>query len=706
MSFQTEKFQRNPRKSLSQKKELDFFESEDKIIKRNSHLKTNNNILPEFDRNLDRSRFLSRISLPSDLRFDNNNSNKLNNLDESLYDKRSSNSKELEHSSRDKLSFRNKSQFDSFQNTIKDIKIVWKNRMPEKEKDEEKDQLDKDYENIENFLNHLNEKCKFNENIEVNYSSSTLGLTGSKKSFSKSDDKNTKINLKNIINNDKNDSKRNSPCVILCDIQHVEKKENKLDYLINTMDEYKDIIIEKMFCKNFQERIILNIYICLSQLSFKLYNCIENKTKFENLRKYVCSLTDDIKYDLINNPNFTISLINQKFIDIDSLEKGILNNYDEEIKTNDNNPINMTESKSSLNYVSKTNKNILTQSSNSNSASNKNNKENFYDFYEEEIKENFEEFNIDNGNDKDLYVNHKFLYELDTKDNANFEQNIETNKPNIVGNNLVISSQRPTKSKIRRNATHILLNKREPTTKVTNTNNNNTRYVNTNNYDFHIIDINGDTNNKETSDDSIDSDEDCIEVTENHKFERQKLIFFEDYLRDKDKRRLTKIDSIEIKADQKFLDDKERLSLLNEISYKNIITIVNDNPSLLPSHQLNLNPIDLAQFIKDKECLLGSDNDLESGDEKEEENGNLEKSSSNSGEGSSENNEFKDIIRFGDINDNKMENNEDNKLDNLNQNIDNISNFSQKSLSNKSGKKSSDNKILKFNFEENEDDDN
>ena len=84
----------------------------------------------------------------------------------------------------------------------------------------------------------------------------------------------------------------------------------------------------------------------------------------------------------------------------------------------------MTESKSSLNYVSKTNKNILTQSSNSNSASNKNNKENFYDFYEEEIKENFEEFNIDNGNDKDLYVNHKFLYELDTKDNANFEQNI------------------------------------------------------------------------------------------------------------------------------------------------------------------------------------------------------------------------------------------------------------------------------------------
>ena len=102
-----------------------------------------------------RSSPLSRISLPSDLRFDNNNSNKLNNLDESLYDKRSSNSKELEHSSRDKLSFRNKSQFDSFQNTIKDIKIVWKNRMPDKEKDEEKDQLDKDYENIENFLNHF-----------------------------------------------------------------------------------------------------------------------------------------------------------------------------------------------------------------------------------------------------------------------------------------------------------------------------------------------------------------------------------------------------------------------------------------------------------------------------------------------------------------------------------------------------------------------
>ena len=184
MSFINEQFQRKPRKSLSQKGNPDYFEEESKNLKRFSQI-TQNKIIPEFYSNIDKKKLQSRSSLPVEFRFDKLSYNKANNLDENLFSKRSSNSKDM-NSSLDKTSskntLKNKSFIDSFQGGIKDIKVVWKNRVPDKEEEKEKDPLDKQYENIENFLNHLNEKFKVNENIEVNYSSSTLGFTGSKKS--------------------------------------------------------------------------------------------------------------------------------------------------------------------------------------------------------------------------------------------------------------------------------------------------------------------------------------------------------------------------------------------------------------------------------------------------------------------------------------------------------------------------------------------
>ena len=655
MSFINEQFQRKPRKSLSQKGNPDYFEEESKNLKRFSQL-TQNKIIPEFYSNIDKKKLQSRSSLPVEFRFDKLSYNKANNLDENLFSKRSSNSKDM-NSSLDKTSskntLKNKSFIDSFQGGIKDIKVVWKNRVPDKEEEKEKDPLDKQYENIENFLNHLNEKFKVNENIEVNYSSSTLGFTGSKKSFSKSDDKNTKVNLKNIIHNDKIDLKKNATCVILTDINNAEKKENKLDILIKTMEEYKDIIIEKMLCKNFQDRLMLNIFICLSQLSFKLYNCIENKTKFENLRKYICSLTDDMKYNLINNPNFTISIINQKFIDIDSIDKNLLINNDDEddyIKENDNNPINMD---SSINFMSKTNKNLDTSHNSKYDSESNKNKVNFYNFFDEEIiYDYFEEFNNDDGNDKDLYMNPNLFYEIDTKSNMNnnnnfnnCEQNPGFNKQSLENN---VFSQKNQKTKTRRNATHrMLLNQR--TARIGNINNNTTHYVNTNNYDFHIIDINGKIDYEDSNDECMDSDDDCIEVQESYKFERQKLVFFEDYVKDKDKRRLTKIDSIELRPDSKFMKNKARLIELNEISYKNIIDIINDDPSLLPNHQLNMNPKDIAEFIKQREKILDSDKDSSKVEEKEEDEKD-EKNIFNSNDSSYEENQSKEVKRFKNIN--------------------------------------------------------
>ena len=704
MSIKNQQFQRKTRKSFSQKDDQNIFESENKNQKRFSELQKNK-IIPEFYNSVDKTKLKSRSSLPTEFHRDKLSYNKMNNLDENNLSKGSSNSKDV-NSSLEKMSsknvIKNKLMFDSFQGGIKDIKVVWKNKTQDKDKEEEKDPLDKQYENIENFLMHLTEKCKVSENFEVNYSSSTLGFTGSKKSFSKSDDKNTKINLKNIIHNNKNENKKIAPCVILSDIYHVEQKENKLDILVQTMDEYKDIIIEKMLCKNFKDRLLLNIFICLSQLSFKLYNCVENKTKYENIRKYISSVTDEIKYNLINNPNFTLNLINQKFIDIDNIDKNLLINNDFEIKDNDNdnNPININ---SSMNFVTKTNKNMNTSTSSKSEDINKN-KENFTNFFNEDIiYENFEEFNIDNKNDKDIYVNSNLFYEMDkmeTKSNVNNnapEKNPMLNKQNIMDNNAF--PQRSQKSKIRRNATNRLILKQRSTRLYTNTNQL-PHFVNSNNYDFHIININGDDDIEDSSDDSIYSDEECVEVTEAYKFEKQKLLFFDDYVKDKDKRRLTKIDSIEIKPDARFVKNKARITELNEISYKNIIDIIHDDPSILPNHQLNMNPRDIAEFIRQKEELLKSDE--ESKEEEKDEIENNRKSSSN--DSSLAGNQMKELKRFKNINNqiikaNEEEEDEENENDDDNNN-DNNNNINNESWSSSNSEGKNENKNIKiFHFD-------
>jgi len=211
-----------------------------------------------------------------------------------------------------------------------------------------------------------------------------------------------------------------------------------------------------------------------------------------------------------------------------------------------------------------------------------------------------------------------------------------------------VFSQKNQKTKTRRNATHrMLLNQR--TARIGNINNNTTHYVNTNNYDFHIIDINGKIDYEDSNDECMDSDDDCIEVQESYKFERQKLVFFEDYVKDKDKRRLTKIDSIELRPDSKFMKNKARLIELNEISYKNIIDIINDDPSLLPNHQLNMNPKDIAEFIKQREKILDSDKDSSKVEEKEEDEKD-EKNIFNSNDSSYEENQSKEVKRFKNIN--------------------------------------------------------
>ena len=287
---------------------------------------------------------------------------------------------------------------------------------------------------------------------------------------------------------------------------------------------------------------------------------------------------------------------------------------------------------------------------------------------------------------------------METKSNVNNnapEKNPMLNKQNIMDNNAF--PQRSQRSKIRRNATNRLILKQRPTRLYTNTNQL-PHFVNSNNYDFHIININGDDDIEDSSDDSIYSDEECVEVTEAYKFEKQKLLFFDDYVKDKDKRRLTKIDSIEIKPDARFVKNKARITELNEISYKNIIDIIHDDPSILPNHQLNMNPRDIAEFIRQKEELLKSDE--ESKEEEKDEIENNRKSSSN--DSSLAGNQMKELKRFKNINNqiikaNEEEEDEENENDNNNNINDNNINNESWSSSNSEGKNENKNiKIFHF----------
>jgi len=466
-------------------------------------------------------------------------------------------------------------------------------------KSEEEILLDEQYNTIEYFLKSITDKNKvfkqIHENKEINYSSSNLGFMNSTKAMSvKSEEKNTKINLQNIMENDRRIMKRDCPCIILSDKINIENNENKLDFLIKIMEEYKDIIMEKAFCKNFQDRIILSIYISLSQISLKLYNCTENNKKFNNIRKFISYLSNNIKYDLFNNPNFTLSSINQKFIEIiDIKNQKNQNNELSERKKDDN---------SSLNFSTKSNY--------KNSSSN--NKEKYRWYYDDEdeeiIYENFEDFNEFTSNDKDYAIgNINMVLEVDHQKDSNPALNYNVNNINFHRNisndedNRVIS--KISRNKIRRNATHRIAFEKKENNKNYNILNHNTTgpmHLKQKEYNFQIIDING-NDNLEDSDESIDSEEGCFEIHENHKYDLPKLLFFEDHVKDKDKRKINKNTHVEIKPDSNFVKIKTRIKELNDIGFNNIITIINKDPNVLPSHELNLNPFEISDFIQERE---------------------------------------------------------------------------------------------------------
>ena len=540
-------------------------------------------------------------------------SNQSNNTNSRGLENKTSSSKENlnTNSSKDKMSLKRtgKNNFNDYNIKMSsDVSFIF-NGKPVK-KSEEELLLDDQYNTIDYFLKSLAEKNKIFKSMHESkeaYSSSNIGFLNTTKASTKSEEKNTKVTLQNLMESDIRHIRGEYPSIILNDKIDVEKADNKLEILMKVMEDYKDIIMEKIYCKNFQDRIMLSIFLCLSQLSFKLYESKENSKKLNNFRHYICGMTGNIKYNLTNNPNFTFTSINQKYIEIIDIKNQNINKNENHPKDNNNN--NNEHENLSLH------ENSSFLSENSNMTSNDNNKYISYKYnYDDEeqdiINENFEDFNECNEIDKDyLYQNNNILYGMDNeKENKNINNNenhpiLNKHTSNDEDNEIL---SKLSKNKFRRNATHKINFEK-------GTNKNNTNYTSnvamtTNrkqkNYEFQIIDIN-DKNNLENKDndidDSIDSEEGIYEIHENHKYDIPKLLFYEDHINDKDKRKINKNNHVEIRADPEIIKDKKRLKELNDMGYNNIITIINKDPNLLPNHELNLTPFEINEFIKERE---------------------------------------------------------------------------------------------------------
>ena len=540
-------------------------------------------------------------------------SNQSNNTNSRTIDNKTSSSKENQNtnSSKEKISLKRTGKSNFFDSNIKmssDVSYIFNGKPVKKSEDEL--MLDEQYNTLEIFLKSLAEKNKtfksMHESKEA-YSSSNIGFLNTTKASTKSEDKNTKVTLQNLMESDIRHIRGEYPCIILNDKIDVEKADNKLEILMKVMEDYKDVIMERIYCKNFQDRIMLSIFLCLSQLSFKLYESKENSKKLNNFRKYICGMTGNIKYNLSNNPNFTFTSINQKYIEIIDIKNQNINQNGNHSKENNNNNNNEHENLSLQNEESSFLSENLDSNDNNKNVSYKYN----YDDEEQEIiNENFEDFNEFNEIDKDYqYQNNNILYEMENeKENKNISNNenhpiFNKRSSNEEVNEII--SKLP-KNKFRRNATHKINYEK-------GTNKNNTNYTSNmtmtsnrkqNNYDFQIEDVN-DKNNLEDknndTDDSIDSEEGIYEIHENHKYDIPKLLFYEDHIRDKDKRKINKNNHVEIRADPEIVKDKKRLKELNDMGVANIITIINKDPKLLPNHELNLTPFEINEFIKERE---------------------------------------------------------------------------------------------------------
>ncbi len=193
---------------------------------------------------------------------------------------------------------------------------------PEYMKSKAEINLDNEYANLYKYLKDFIDGK--NNKERGNYAFNQTSKSSNQKSqMIKSDEKiqNLKITFQQLLNYE-DKTKPVFPSIILIDEELKIKTtyKEKIEYLLNILENYNDTIIERDYCKNIQDRLILEIYTILSQKSFKLYS-IENKEKAKYIRKYLIHLAGIIQYDMIGCPNSTLNYINQNLINIEDLKK-------------------------------------------------------------------------------------------------------------------------------------------------------------------------------------------------------------------------------------------------------------------------------------------------------------------------------------------------------------------------------------------------
>ena len=204
-----------------------FYDLDDKDKKSNTKMKSNDKLISIRAENIFKNINNSNTNLQNEKKQKTQeNQGTITKKNTNIKDKKVNQKNKENNPSNEKImskSLKRNNPFDvSLSNRLSghEINLIF-NGKPVK-KSEEELLLDEQYNTIEYFLKSITDKNKvfkqIHENKEINYSSSNLGFMNSTKTMSvKSEEKNTKINLQNIMENDRRIMKSNeggSQCLL------------------------------------------------------------------------------------------------------------------------------------------------------------------------------------------------------------------------------------------------------------------------------------------------------------------------------------------------------------------------------------------------------------------------------------------------------------------------------------------------------------
>lgn len=170
----------------------------------------------------------------------------------------------------------------------------------------------------------IDEKKHFQKGDRANYLNQTSKMSSQQKSqIMKTEEKMLKITLQQFINFDeKNKNNKNQgPTLLLNDKENIGlSNDEKINELLKILEHHNECVMERPYCKNLQDIIILELFLNFSQLGCSLnLSSNEKSEKIKKIKNYLKQLTGNVQYDLFSSPNYTLNYISQKLIDISEL---------------------------------------------------------------------------------------------------------------------------------------------------------------------------------------------------------------------------------------------------------------------------------------------------------------------------------------------------------------------------------------------------